>query len=792
MATPHVAGGAALLAQQHPDWTGAQLKTALTGAAHELPGVGPASVGAGRLDLARVTTQQVHASTTSLNAFFPYTTGAPAPKRFPVTYRNTGTTPVELTFDVGALPAALVELSANTLAVPAGGVATVTVTVTGRFDRSGSQFGVLTATAAGGVRLRTPIGATQEPESYHLTIRALDRAGSAPHGLGFGTATVINADTGARTYAGDGDRLWLPVGRYTVLGAIGTPRDGQSPTLSLVDQPNLRLGSDTTLTLDARTAKRVSLQPDQPAAWGGSLTVSRQVIPANGSTGLSAIWFAEQLDEMYAVSAPGARSDGYTFAAFRTAVEPAIDLTAESPERFPVFAEWIVESPKPDLSGRIGVVNAGLGTPADLAKVDAKGKLVLITLSDSVDLLQAVRDVAAAGGKAVIGLMASQEPAPAMARMTEETEIALPLLWTAGPSGDRFAALAAKPGAMARLTTNSRPKHRYELVLPSRGSMPTVLERRYATKDLAAVRARYYSTGADQRLRAPTFWFGGSGFGPMLYSRLTVPAERTEYFSPGQWTLDSTPQGYDGSGLRSDVLTLRAGQRTSLDWNKPVYAPSFAHGKTGYLRGQHWVQRTAGSIDVELPLYADADGNSRGPGGPDDEGTLRLYRDGDLVGSSDNAGYGSFQIPAERAAYKLTANNRRTASWWPLATSTSAEWTFASAAATGEPTALPLLYFGFDPKVDLTGKAPGGRAFTFPVTVGRQAGSGTPTVRSLAVQVSYDDGATWRPATVTRSGTKWTVGVTHPASGFVSLRAQTADTGGNTAALTVVRAYALR
>ena len=32
MATPHVAGSAAILAQQHPDWTGQQLKAALMGA----------------------------------------------------------------------------------------------------------------------------------------------------------------------------------------------------------------------------------------------------------------------------------------------------------------------------------------------------------------------------------------------------------------------------------------------------------------------------------------------------------------------------------------------------------------------------------------------------------------------------------------------------------------------------------------------------------------------------------------------------------------------------------------
>lgn len=37
MATPHVAGAAAILAQQHPQWTGPQLKAALMASAKPNP-----------------------------------------------------------------------------------------------------------------------------------------------------------------------------------------------------------------------------------------------------------------------------------------------------------------------------------------------------------------------------------------------------------------------------------------------------------------------------------------------------------------------------------------------------------------------------------------------------------------------------------------------------------------------------------------------------------------------------------------------------------------------------------
>ena len=62
MASPHVAGAAAILAQQHPDWNGARIKAALMSTAHQGQGHQPTAVGAGRLDLARATSQQVQAS----------------------------------------------------------------------------------------------------------------------------------------------------------------------------------------------------------------------------------------------------------------------------------------------------------------------------------------------------------------------------------------------------------------------------------------------------------------------------------------------------------------------------------------------------------------------------------------------------------------------------------------------------------------------------------------------------------------------------------------------------------
>ena len=65
MATPHVAGAAALLAQQHPDWTGQQIKATLTGSAAPTPGASAFDQGAGRIDVSVSTYTDLGSLTTA-------------------------------------------------------------------------------------------------------------------------------------------------------------------------------------------------------------------------------------------------------------------------------------------------------------------------------------------------------------------------------------------------------------------------------------------------------------------------------------------------------------------------------------------------------------------------------------------------------------------------------------------------------------------------------------------------------------------------------------------------------
>ncbi|GAA4623578.1 S8 family serine peptidase [Actinoallomurus vinaceus] len=262
MATPHVAAAAAIVAQQHPDWTAPRLKAALTGSAH--PGADRSAYheGTGRLDIARAVTQQVAATPSSVSAAlaWPHAAGQSAARAY--TYANDGTAPVTLALRTSGVPSNLVRLSPSSVTLQPGATARVTATIGADGVAPGTYSGLITATSADGkVVVRTGVGAYIEPEAYDVTVSAVGRDGQ-PNDTGvdfFDPAT--GAVTRAQT-AGGTATVRLRAKRYIVHAAVFT----QGTDVSSLLQPYTVGVSDHHVTLDARAAKPVTVTIDRADA----------------------------------------------------------------------------------------------------------------------------------------------------------------------------------------------------------------------------------------------------------------------------------------------------------------------------------------------------------------------------------------------------------------------------------------------------------------------------------------------------------------------------------------------
>ena len=190
MATPHVAGAAAILFQQHPDWTPEQVKRQLmqtTAGGFER---GAYYQGAGRVEVARAVGQKVNTDTTGLSfGQVRWTDDKRPPVDKTITYRNPGSEPVTLDLALNATyqakkpaPQGLFRLSADKVTVPAHGTADVTLTATPEIATVYAAYSgvVIASTADNTVSLRTPLGMDVEQPSYDLRLSVKDRSGEAP------------------------------------------------------------------------------------------------------------------------------------------------------------------------------------------------------------------------------------------------------------------------------------------------------------------------------------------------------------------------------------------------------------------------------------------------------------------------------------------------------------------------------------------------------------------------------------------------------------------------------------
>ncbi|MFC4063446.1 S8 family serine peptidase [Actinoplanes subglobosus] len=293
MATPHVAGAAALLVQQHPDWSPKQRKNTLMAAANPTAGLNAYDQGAGRLDVARAITQTVTVDQGSVSfgvQDWPHDDDQPVTKT--VTYRNTGTAAADLDL---AVTGAAFTVADDRLTVPAGGTASTTVTADTRTVVPGDLGGHLTATAtAGDQRVSTALGVVSQTKSVDVTVNIVDLDGT-PATRSF--TDLFNLDTGDRVSVNPVEgkaTVSLVSGRY---GAYSQIVDADSSRTALLTISELVVDRDMTITFDARTAKPLDVAAPQDGARSAMARVDAEWVVGEHvfSTGISGTSFSELL-----------------------------------------------------------------------------------------------------------------------------------------------------------------------------------------------------------------------------------------------------------------------------------------------------------------------------------------------------------------------------------------------------------------------------------------------------------------------------------------------------------------
>ncbi|OKI49281.1 S8 family serine peptidase [Micromonospora sp. CB01531] len=302
MATPHVVGAAALLAQQHPGWVAGQLKATLMASAKPHPDQTAYQQGAGRVDVAHAITESVTSEPASVSfgrTLWPHEDDAPIERT--VTWRNSG--PTALTLDLSTeatgpggrtAPAGMFRLSAPQVSVPAGGAAQVTVTADTRLGGVDGDWTGRIVARSGATLAVTPLAVHREVESYTLTVSHHDRKGTAPESY-FTTLVGLDGERVIDVYDADGEaQVRVPKGVYGLAAIVfETDAQGEPSGTTMLAQPELTADRDMTLTVDSQTAKPVRTTVPQRDATPALIDLSANWITPNGDGFGLGLWSSD-------------------------------------------------------------------------------------------------------------------------------------------------------------------------------------------------------------------------------------------------------------------------------------------------------------------------------------------------------------------------------------------------------------------------------------------------------------------------------------------------------------------
>ncbi|MFF7442734.1 S8 family serine peptidase [Streptomyces sp. NPDC008122] len=797
MATPHVVGAAAILAQQHPDWTGAQLKEHLMSTAKGLgDAYSPYEVGTGRLDVAAAVRTTVR-GTGSL--FFGNYTWPHEPSDVAVTkdltFTNSGSADVTLNLALTGAGGPFT-LGATTVTVPAGGTASVPVTGDPRNAPAGRNAGYVIATDAttGQPVTRTSVALLKEEERYDLNIKLVGRDGKPA--AGWVSVNLAGDGWPWSVYVDGSTTMRMAPGLYTVaayLDVAGEQAD-RSGLAVLVDPETVLKDASANVVLDA--SKAHLLQTEAPQRTQDR---QRKVDYNVHYTGFDpwmdyrgAYVLPPTYDDIYVAPTETMTQGEFTLITRWRKGEPQLGLSTVDGR---LHFEALVQrgSALGTTSDRLTAVYAGNGAAADYEKLNAKGKVAVVERSDEASPEERVAAAVAAGAKALIVV---NDGVGGLMEIAGESGI--PVATVHREAGRTLVAMAKTGNLKLTVKQTEYTPFVYDLTRDYPGQVPDrALVYKPTKDDLARIDARYYAAAGGRPAEgyrsdftlSPSFNFPEAEW---------HPGTRTEWVTPGQVWREFHTQGVDGAlpwSMVSGDNTYAKGSTTRLDWfapaTRPAQSESFGVYNSRWQNYMTWnVQAWASASDtMRLGGYL-----SWG----ETPTRLQLFQGDTLIHDNPNSTDMQWvEVPAGDLPYRAVLDAERPADLFRLSTRTHTEWTFRSDTVDAdffEP--FPVLNLDYKLETDLHGDVEARavqRIALKPVSMG--LGTVPGTVTTVTLDVSYDDGATWQKVTLAK-GTDgcWTGAFTtaKKPGGFVSIRASAETDGGYSVKNEIIRAYGLR
>ncbi|KON88004.1 hypothetical protein AF332_15010 [Sporosarcina globispora] len=801
MATPHVAGAAAILKQKHPEWTGDHIKQVLTGTALANVRYIAYQQGAGRVDVVKALDANVYGSPAVVSMGKGMAEDQPIVKTFK--YVNPSDNDVTLTLEMAAktgtghpVPSGMFTLNQTAVTVPAHASNEVKVTFNPALGNVNDYQVVVTATSSDGKKIKTTIGATKTEPLVNLTIKTIGRDGNP----GRGELIAFNLDTGLikEIYTNESGMTLalLQPGRWSVMGLVKTIDEQGSinKDYTLAGEPmlDLKVKEDKAITLDARLGKEIKVgTPKESEQRQFKLGYRLNRLTGTGGidffkTGSSGIW-----DHIYAVPTGPVENLEFNFQQRRYAptIKASYDGLGGS-----IPLEWVGATPKLDGKRTLKAVHVGKATPEDLSGKDLTGKLAVVTRDETVTGAAQINAVTHAGAEAVV--LVNDRPGIYAFSVFKADGISIPAYTLDQADGTKLLDRIANGPTLITLKGIANSPYVYNIALMVPGGIPDNPVDEVNAENSAVVQKQYRgSRGTEIGDTNPAVRPKEVSMFDFV-QRLEAPIDREEWYSTGsKWSALKEMKWFStvkpdltniANSMNDEFRNYLPGDQRKETWLGAVIGPALPSSK-----GSHWAFRQGDKFTLGMRETGDSEQGHWS--NINSETTVQLYQDGKLLktGTAFDFRVGEVPISPDPATYQVTMTTSRPA-WLTPSTKSDTAWTFKSERPASGKEYLPLMWPKYDLDLDAENKAHPGNTDHFDLSFVNQSGE-TSDISGVEVSVSTDDGNTWSNTQV-KSGESghYTVTVKNPESGYVSLRVKAWDAKGSQVEQTLIRTYAVR